>query len=129
MDIATSLVEPPKWEDIEIPEEVLEASVGHGVEDGQEEGSLSASAGDRGDHPSEEPVVCSLGRGALKAHLELAKLGGGFAPADPSLPAKVVVKQTKKVVEDTILRAGVLPVTLVIAGLLLTSISENILHA
>jgi hypothetical protein len=128
MDVSASLIEPPKWEDIEVPEEVSEESADQGVEDGQQEGALSAFAGDRGDQPNEESVICALSHGALKSHVELAKLGGGCAHADSTFPAKVVVKQAKKTVEDTLFGTGVLSVTLVIAGLVLASISDNILQ-
>jgi len=128
MDIASHLIEYPKWEEIELPEEVSEEGSDQEVEDGRQEGPLSAFAGDQGDQSNEERVICALGNGALKSNLELAKLGGSFASADSSLPAKVVVKQAKKAVDDTVLRAGVLPATLVITGLVLTSITENILQ-
>ena len=128
MDVATHLTEFPKWEEIEVPEEDAEEGSEQGVEDGRKEGPLSAFSGDQGDQPNEERVICDLGHGALKSHVELAKIGSGLASTDSSLPANVVVKQTKKAVEDTILKAGVLPATLVITGLVLTSISENILQ-
>jgi hypothetical protein len=128
MDIASHLIEYPKWEEIELPEEVSEEGSDKEVEDGRKEGPLSAFAGDQGDQPNEERVICAVGHGALKSNVELAMLGGGFTTTDSSLPANVIVKQAKKAVEDTVLRAGVLPATLVITGLLLTSISENILQ-
>lgn len=128
MDVTAHLIEYPKWEEIELPEEDSEEGSEHGVEDGRKEGPLSAFSGDQEDQPSEEHVICALGHGALKSNVELAKLGSGVVSTDSSLPANVVVKQTKKAVEDTVLRAGVLPATLVITGLVLTSISENILQ-